>query len=155
MANSEHLAVLKQGIEGWNEWRKYNPRVLPDLSAPYCGRLRGFEHINFQGINLERANFQTQVLKERTLNRQTWAMQICGTSIWPCWLGNAFARGRMLGRWLEVNRQPSQNNLIRADFSGANLMELTFGETIFGDANLQMRTWTCRAEVLDYQTLLW
>ncbi len=31
MANPEHLAKLKQGIEAWNEWRKTNPEIVPDL----------------------------------------------------------------------------------------------------------------------------
>jgi hypothetical protein len=32
MANDEHLAILKQGVEVWNEWRQKNPDVRPDLS---------------------------------------------------------------------------------------------------------------------------
>ncbi len=28
MANPEHLAILKQGVEVWNEWRKRNPKSL-------------------------------------------------------------------------------------------------------------------------------
>lgn len=33
MANPEHLAMLKQGREAWNQWREDNPHVLPDLSG--------------------------------------------------------------------------------------------------------------------------
>ena len=33
MANHEHVALLKQGVAGWNAWRKENPNVLhPDLA---------------------------------------------------------------------------------------------------------------------------
>ena len=32
MANKEHLAILKQGVEVWNKWRKENPEIKPDLS---------------------------------------------------------------------------------------------------------------------------
>ena len=32
MANSEHLQLLPQGVENWNEWRKQNPQARPDLS---------------------------------------------------------------------------------------------------------------------------
>lgn len=35
MANEEHLAILKQGVEVWNEWREENPDVRPDLSQAY------------------------------------------------------------------------------------------------------------------------
>jgi hypothetical protein len=31
MANKEHLAILKQGVEEWNKWREGNPEVRPDL----------------------------------------------------------------------------------------------------------------------------
>ena len=31
MANPEHLAVLKQGVEQWNKWKKEHPDVMPDL----------------------------------------------------------------------------------------------------------------------------
>ncbi|MBB3189228.1 pentapeptide repeat-containing protein [Halomonas cerina] len=38
MANPEHLAILAQGVEAWNEWRKANPGIKPDLSgAELCG----------------------------------------------------------------------------------------------------------------------
>lgn len=29
MANYEHLEILNQGVEVWNEWRKANPTVFP------------------------------------------------------------------------------------------------------------------------------
>src|SRR4051795_13670279 len=32
MANKEHLAQLKQGVEAWNQWRRENPNARPDLS---------------------------------------------------------------------------------------------------------------------------
>ena len=31
MANPEHLAILKQGVEKWNEWRRKNPNTFPNL----------------------------------------------------------------------------------------------------------------------------
>jgi hypothetical protein len=33
MANPEHLAILKQGIEVWKKWRSENPGIKPDLSG--------------------------------------------------------------------------------------------------------------------------
>lgn len=32
MANPEHLAILEKGVQTWNEWRRHNPGVKPDLS---------------------------------------------------------------------------------------------------------------------------
>src|SRR5687768_6911065 len=31
MANEEHLAILRQGVEAWNAWRLEHPSVRPDL----------------------------------------------------------------------------------------------------------------------------
>ena len=33
MANPEHLAILKQGVGVWNQWRAKHPAVRPDLSG--------------------------------------------------------------------------------------------------------------------------
>ena len=33
MADQGHTAILKQGVEAWNEWRKENPGLLPDLAG--------------------------------------------------------------------------------------------------------------------------
>jgi uncharacterized protein YjbI with pentapeptide repeats len=33
MANQEHLDILKQGVEVWNQWRKENAALVPDLSG--------------------------------------------------------------------------------------------------------------------------
>ena len=32
MANKQHLGLLKQGVEAWNQWRRENPDARPDLS---------------------------------------------------------------------------------------------------------------------------
>ena len=31
MTNSEHIKLLKQGVEAWNEWRAENVEIKPDL----------------------------------------------------------------------------------------------------------------------------
>ena len=31
MANDEHVAWLKKGVDVWNEWRRGNPDIVPDL----------------------------------------------------------------------------------------------------------------------------
>ena len=40
MANEEHLARLKQGVEAWNAWRAKNRRIRPDLTGRTSG-IRG------------------------------------------------------------------------------------------------------------------
>lgn len=50
MANPDHLAKLKEGVEAWNKWREENPAVKPDLDKADLG----WEHL--EGAHLERAN---------------------------------------------------------------------------------------------------
>ena len=50
MANPEHVAILKQGVEAWNRWREGNPDVDPDLSNEM------FQHERWLGINFLSAN---------------------------------------------------------------------------------------------------
>ncbi len=32
MANTEHLDILRQGVEAWNQWRQTHRDISPDLS---------------------------------------------------------------------------------------------------------------------------
>ncbi|RME19735.1 MAG: pentapeptide repeat-containing protein [Deltaproteobacteria bacterium] len=51
MANPEHIAILKQGVTAWNQWREDNPDVRPDLSEAYLmgADMKGF---NLAGASL-------------------------------------------------------------------------------------------------------
>jgi hypothetical protein len=35
MADDEHVAILKRGVDAWNEWRRENPDIVPDLRRNY------------------------------------------------------------------------------------------------------------------------
>ena len=59
MANKAHLAILRKGVDAWNEWRKKNPGIQPDLrKAKISGGdpLQGGPHLmkNFFAANLKR-----------------------------------------------------------------------------------------------------
>jgi uncharacterized protein YjbI with pentapeptide repeats len=51
MANPEHLAKLKEGVEAWNQWRVENPNVQPDLIEA-----------DLRGANLTGADFNKALL---------------------------------------------------------------------------------------------
>jgi uncharacterized protein YjbI with pentapeptide repeats len=83
MANPEHLAILKQGVEAWNKWREENPGETPDLqeadlrSADLQGanlssaNLQGADllYANLQGANLRLTDFQGAVLMGANLQK--------------------------------------------------------------------------------------
>lgn len=54
MADSRHKEVLMGGVAEWNEWRRENPRTVPDLSGANI-KVKELAGIDFRGVNLERA----------------------------------------------------------------------------------------------------
>src|SRR3954471_676514 len=65
MANEEHVALLKQGVDAWNAWRRENPNVSPDLSRANLAEadlskeklLRAdLSEVNLLGVNLRGAD---------------------------------------------------------------------------------------------------
>jgi hypothetical protein len=57
MANQQHLDILRQGVNAWNSWRKYNPEVQPDLGGA-----------NFSGAILSYADLSRAILSETDLS---------------------------------------------------------------------------------------
>ena len=51
MANEEHLAILKKGVDTWNRWREENPGTCPDLALAdlWWADLHGAD---LRGVNL-------------------------------------------------------------------------------------------------------
>jgi len=72
MANEEHLLVLEQaieeGIDVWNDWRRNNPEIKPDLSK---ATLRGFNLSkgNFEAVNFYKANLSETKLSCTNLSK--------------------------------------------------------------------------------------
>lgn len=63
MANKEHLEILEQGIEAWNEWRRRNPKVLPDLSEAK------FNYSDLRNANLSNANLRNAIFYKANLSK--------------------------------------------------------------------------------------
>lgn len=58
MANQEHLEILRQGVEAWNQWRKEHPDVMPALDSA-----------NLSNFNLCGANLRGACLNDSDLSR--------------------------------------------------------------------------------------
>ena len=66
MANPEHLAILKQGVQVWNNWRSEKPNISPDLRTADLFRfhLKGafLLGVNLEGASLVAANLERSIL---------------------------------------------------------------------------------------------
>lgn len=66
MANEEHVAILRKGVEVWNKWREDNPKVRPDLSKADL-READLREANLSIAILSRANLRNADLSEASL----------------------------------------------------------------------------------------
>ncbi len=111
MANEEHLAILRQGVEVWNQWRQDNPQIFADLSDMF---LYGAELIganlsgsNLSGTNLSNASLCDAVMSLAFLNGAN--------------LINSDLRDADLSDANLIDTDFTRANLNRADLSGADL----------------------------------
>ena len=67
MANDEHVAMLKQGVDAWNKWRNETPNIRPDLRGAH---LTGADLINahLRAANLSRAALMGALLSGANLS---------------------------------------------------------------------------------------
>jgi hypothetical protein len=108
MANPEHLQILKQGVEAWNQWRAANPGIRPDLAEAPLARE------NLRGANL----YQTD-LREANLARA----DLVEAELSSADLFQADLRGANL-----LGADLSRANLSRADLTAVRLVETDLNE---------------------------
>jgi hypothetical protein len=106
VANPEHLAKLKEGVESWNQWRKENPSIQPDLVDA-----------DLRDADLALANLLFADLRYASL-RESDLTQTC--------LIGANLKAANLGR----------ANLLWADLRTANLRESNVSQAELSNANL-------------------
>src|SRR5215207_7820481 len=92
MANEEHAALLKQGVDTWNAWRRENPNVFPDLDKADLRRafLGGADlsgafliEVDLRGANLAGAKLQAAILVGTDLTgADLTGARIHGVSVW-------------------------------------------------------------------------
>ncbi len=135
MANPEHVEILKQGVEAWNQWRKDNPDIEPDLSEheispanfgatcfPSVQDLMESEDdisnfnlngmTDLEGINLENSN-------------------LAGTKFYEVNLNHSNLRNTVL-----VNAEIMNSEMIRAKLDFANCNEIMIERTNMARADL-------------------
>lgn len=121
MANLDHLNVLTKGIEFWNNWRKENPEIKPDLSEV---DLEGFDlrWIDFSAVNLFKANL---VCVDFT-GAKLWHADLRGADLWKAKFYNAnLTKADLSWAYLSDTK-----------FAGANLSVVNFKRSILTNSHL-------------------
>ena len=166
MANKEHLAILRQGVEAWEEWRAEYSGEDPDLSE---ANLSGTEFTdidlsaaNLRGANLRGANLRGADLYLSDLSGADlrWAnlseaglfrtnlsgvdfrwtnlsgVILQGADLSRVRLSGAILRGADLSEANLSQVDLSEANLARTDFTAANLKQANLKQVDFNGANL-------------------
>ena len=132
MANPEHLAKLKEGVEAWNRWREQHPEIRLDLSKADLGKA------DLIKVNLARADLQEANLDGASLD----GGDLVGANLHRASLFEASLRAAHLS---DVNL--SDANLLRANLravdlsrgnlSASNLRAANFREACLSHADLR------------------
>jgi hypothetical protein len=120
MANPEHLAILKQGVEAWNRWRKQQPNLEVDLTRADLEDERLIS-VNFHGVNLKRATLRGANLSQADL---TWANLIHAN------LSEASLTGADLRDAYLIDTDLHRADLSDVDFQRAQLTEVNFSAAV-------------------------
>ncbi len=114
MANEEQLAILKQGVDVWNQWRKKNPDTEIDLRDADLGggynlsQMTDFRGINFSQIDASGANLSNVRFDNADLSNAKFN----GTNFWASHLNQV---------------DFSNSEMQKANFDDASLENCVFG----------------------------
>jgi hypothetical protein len=138
LANQEHLDILKQGKEVWNQWREAHRNIRPDLSgADLFFLVTNFRHINFENSNLSNSVLDSIDLTYANLEYAN----LSGASLIAAQLNRANFFGANLS---EADLREAElveaylpfSNLNRADLSRACLSDAELHKADLREANL-------------------
>lgn len=126
MANPEHLAKLKEGVEAWNKWREENPGVKPELEGAHLSQN------NLTGANLRDADLNGAGFFEADLS----AADLSGADLSRTQLSKATL---IESRFIKSNLRRALVNeaqLVGARLIDADLTEAQFTRAALWDADL-------------------
>jgi hypothetical protein len=131
MANPEHLAILKQGVKVWNEWRKKDSHTVADLGGANLS-LASLDSVDFWLTDMSNADLSGSNLSHARIH-VAWLNEAN--------LYNSFLINTDLIETNLTNANFQETSLHRArfekvNFNGTDFARARFGETIFVDTDL-------------------
>ncbi len=136
MVNKQHLDILMQGVEKWNQWRKDNPEIKPELAEANLvdKYLNGVElgEADLRGANLNGANLECADLSNANLSGSDLGRAVLNEAN----LSEANLSGANL-EWADlINVNLNRGNLSKAYISGADLSGANLRGANLKEANL-------------------
>jgi hypothetical protein len=125
MANPEHLKILKEGVQSWNEWRRAKKVAKPDLIG---ADLAGADLV---GANLRSANLEEAILRKANLT---------SANLTRAELSGAKLSNAVLIETVLIGAKIIAANLTMANLFGANLCEANLRGSVLWTANLSSAT---------------
>ncbi|MBD2085277.1 pentapeptide repeat-containing protein [Trichocoleus sp. ST-U3] len=146
MANKQQRALLKQGVEAWNKWRKLSPGIPPNLIGADL-RQEDLGGVNLAGASLCSADLSGANLMQASLHRTDLrGADLRGASLSKADLSEADITEANLSEAYLFEANLSRVNLEgadmhwvylgKADLSGANLVGANLREVDMRGANL-------------------
>src|SRR5579885_2002312 len=127
MADQDQLALLKRGVAAWNEWRKQNPQVQPDLSGAVLAEA-DLKEIDLRRVNLSKADLSGTDLRGALLDEADLSearlikAQLSFASLRDATLCKAnLSGGAILLQATMSFARLRESDLREADLSGANM----------------------------------
>jgi uncharacterized protein YjbI with pentapeptide repeats len=136
MANDQQVAILKQGVAAWNQWRSQHPDVAIDL---FGIDLTG---IDLHGANLSGADLSGEELRGANLQGADLSganlkgTDLCEANLSGANLSNADLSGTDLTKANLSKTNLEQANLNEVDLTKANLKEANFAKSYLDKAIL-------------------
>ncbi|MDT5268288.1 MAG: hypothetical protein QOH49_474 [Acidobacteriota bacterium] len=158
MANPEHAKILMQGVAAWNEWKRDNPQIKPDLNGEDLnGAILSEANLSGAGLRaaaLRGANLKGANLREADLN---------SADLYKADLAEANFSKAVLSRanLLEADLTwsfLSRADLRKADLRGAHLIQANLSEADLSEAILyqaNLRGANLRGANLGWAILIW
>ncbi len=141
MANEEHVAKLKEGVEVWNKWREENPRTTPSLNNTDLSRA-DLSRADLNGADLSGAVLSGAVLSRADLSRADLSRadlsraNLSNADLGHADLRDADLREADLGDAYLGFAYLGFAYLGFANFSNANFSGTQLSAAIFGSTNL-------------------
>jgi uncharacterized protein YjbI with pentapeptide repeats len=146
MANPEHLKVFKQGVQAWNQWRKDNTKIQPDLMSVHESSR------DLIGIDLRGANLCDTYLFAMNLNNANLAganllraeydnVDLSGANLSHAYLASSILTGVNFNNadlsYADLNgARMISTSLHSANLYACNLLFANFGDAILTNADL-------------------